>query len=169
MTERNKYLIPEIRFLIGFLGEKSQRNWWSSSFVGPTSEAFLGPIFPRTIMLARYHGICESAMRVHDDHIGVGANYHLYRLPDSMERSAAKELMNADTQALISAALSDQNHAITRLKELASGQQGREEGAIAVGDYSDAGLQGLLHQAAGHYLRAFEGGYQCFPFMRAAD
>jgi len=33
-------------------------------------------------------------MLVHDDHIGVGANYHLYRLLDSVERSAAKDLFD---------------------------------------------------------------------------
>ena len=47
-------------------------------------------------MLARYHGVCEVAMLVHDEHIGVGANFHLYRMPESAERSAAKAVADTD-------------------------------------------------------------------------
>ncbi|MGS2724903.1 BrxE family protein [Porticoccus sp. GXU_MW_L64] len=41
-------LIVELRLLIGFLGEKSQYDWWESNFMGPTSDAFdtFEEIFP---------------------------------------------------------------------------------------------------------------------------
>ncbi|NQV48955.1 MAG: BrxE family protein [Candidatus Marinimicrobia bacterium] len=89
-------LIVETRFLVGFLGEKEQANWWGSSFLSKSSSAFLTPVFPKTTPTAQYHGICQAAKRVHDEHIGLGRNYHLYRLPDSIERSLANAMNDQD-------------------------------------------------------------------------
>ena len=162
-------LIVELRLLVGFLGEKSQHNWWGSNFIGATSEAFLAPVFSRTTMLARYHGVCEAAMLVHDEHIGVGANFHLYRLPDSVERAAAKEVANSDRKELMNSVLGSSEAALTRLSELSLTEVEKAEGPVVVGTYSDPGLKDILHQSAGHYLRAFNQGYNCFPYMREAQ
>ena len=162
-------LIVELRLLVGFLGEKSQNNWWVSNFIGTSSEAFLAPVFSRTTMLARYHGVCEAAMLVHDEHIGVGANYHLYRMPDSAERAAAKALADADFQQQLIAILINSESAQTRLSSLATSDTGKDEGPVVLGSYADSDLQKLLRQAARHYSRAFKEGYKCFPYMREAE
>ncbi len=162
-------LIVELRLVVGFLGEKSQHNWWGSNFIGATSEAFLAPVFSRTTMLARYHGVCESAMLVHDERIGVGANFHLYRLPDSVERAAAKEVASSDSKTLMNSVLASSEAALTRLSELSITKADKAEGPVVVGTYSDAGLEDMLQQSAGHYLSAFNGVYYCFPYMREAE
>ena len=162
-------LIVELRLVVGFLGEKSQHNWWGSNFIGATSEAFLAPVFSRTTMLARYHGVCESAMLVHDERIGVGANFHLYRLPDSVERAAAKEVASSDSKTLMSSVLASSEAALTRLSELSITKANKAEGPVVVGTYSDTGLKDILHQSARHYLPAFTDGYKCFPYMREAE
>jgi len=162
-------LIVELRLLVGFLGEKSQCNWWGSNFIGTSSEAFLAPVFSRTTMLARYHGVCESAMLVHDEHIGVGANYHLYRMPDSAERAAAKALTDTDFQQQLSEILMNSEVAKTRLGELSITDINRVEGPVVLGSYADTDLKQMLSQCASYYLRAFQDGYKCFPYMREAE
>jgi hypothetical protein len=56
-------LLAELRLAVGFLGEKGQHNWWPSSFLSATSPAFLSPPFPRSRILAQYHGVKEAAAR----------------------------------------------------------------------------------------------------------
>ena len=162
-------LIVELRMLVGFLGEKSQNNWWGSNFVGSTSEAFLVPVFSRTAMLARFHGVCEAALIAHDDHIGVGANYHLYRLPDSIERAAAKAVSDEETKHQLTAVLENSESALIRLSELSSLEAGKSEGPVLVGSYSNTNLQNLLSESASYYLRAYREGYKCFPYMKEAQ
>ena len=169
MENGSAKLVAELRLLVGFLGEKSQHNWWGSNFIGATSEAFLAPVFSRTTMLARYHGVCESAMLVHDERIGVGANFHLYRLPDSVERAAAKEVASSDSKTLMNSILASSEAALTRLSELSITKADKAEGPVVVGTYSDTGLKHILDQSARHYLLAFTDGYKCFPYMREAE
>ena len=79
--------IVRLRLLVGFLGERSQFNWWPSAFFISSSSAFLSPIFTKTAFTAQYHGVKEAASRVHDEHIGVGKVYHLFRLPETVEQT----------------------------------------------------------------------------------
>ncbi|MEM6483399.1 MAG: BrxE family protein [Pseudomonadota bacterium] len=162
-------LIVELRLLVGFLGEKSQSNWWGSNFIGTSSEAFLAPVFSRTTMLARYHGVCEAAMLLHDEYIGVGANYHLYRMPDSAERAAAKAIADTNFQQQLSDVLGSSDAAQQRLGELAATDTNRVEGPVVLRGYADADLNHQLRQSASHYSRAFKEGYKCFPYMREAE
>ncbi|MGQ7848550.1 BrxE family protein [Granulosicoccus sp. 3-233] len=160
--------LAELRLLVGFLGEKTQHNWWGSSFIGATSEAFLAPVFPRTTMLARYHGVSEAAMLVHDEHIGVGANFHLYRLPDSLERAAAKVVATDSSKELMNSVLGSSEAALARLSELCVMDAEKVEGPVVVGNYSDAALNDMVQLSTSHYLKAFTGAYKCFPYMREA-
>ena len=61
--------IAKLRILIGYLGEKNQSNWWSSSFFTPQSSSFLNPVFGKTSFIAQYQGVKEAATRMHDEHI----------------------------------------------------------------------------------------------------
>jgi len=162
-------LIVELRLLVGFLGEKSQNNWWASNFISPSSEAFLSPVFARTTLLSQYHGLCEAALLVHDDHIGIGSNYHLYRLPDSVEHSAAKTLEDGIFKEHLKSHLTSRESALTRLKELCKSGDEKAEGPLVVGDFSDSELENLLKISAAHYLGAFNEEYKCFPYMREAE
>ena len=161
-------LIPELRLLVGYLGEKSQNNWWASNFISKSSVSFLTPIFPRTVLLSQYHGVCEAAQIVHDEHIGIGVNYHLYRLPDSIENAAAKSVQDDQFSKKINATLVDQETAYSRLSEIAENVSERSEGPTLVGDFSDKNLEKLIIKSAAHYLNAFKDGYRCFPYMRGA-
>ena len=87
--------IAELRVLIGYLGEKGQSNWWSSEFFSATAAAFLAPIFNRSLFLAQYQGATAAAAKIHDEAIGVGRIYHLFRLPIGLEQASADALNDA--------------------------------------------------------------------------
>lgn len=168
MKKNTFNLIAELRLVVGYLGEKNQSNWWGSDFIGLSSEGFLAPVFPRTAMLARYQGVSEAAMLLHDEHIGVGANFHLFRLPDAVERATVKEVLSIDSKELMNSVLKSNQAALSRLNEIAIAETGKVEGPVVVGNYSDTTLEGMLRQSASYYLRAFEQDYKCFPYMREA-
>ena len=87
--------IAELRVLIGYLGEKNQANWWGSEFFSATATAFLAPIFNRSLFLAQYQGATAAAAKIHDEAIGVGRIYHLFRLPIGLEQASADALNDA--------------------------------------------------------------------------
>ncbi len=84
-VQMEKYL--RLRLLVGFLGEQSQHNWWSSNFLTSANAAFLQPVFTKTYRLAQYNGLTEAARRVHDEYIGLGNAYHLFRFPEDIEQN----------------------------------------------------------------------------------
>ena len=57
MIEQGAIDIIKLRFLVGYLGEKEQANWWASGFLSPSSDAFLKPVFAKTSAIAQYHGV----------------------------------------------------------------------------------------------------------------
>jgi hypothetical protein len=77
--------ILRIRFSVGFLGEKGEAGWWPTSFLEPSSRAFLDPVFVRTGLLAQLHGVTEAARRVHDAKLAAGS-FHLFRLNEEVEQ-----------------------------------------------------------------------------------
>lgn len=158
--------ICETRMLIGFLGEKHQAFWWGSSFLSSSSKAFLSPIYPNSFAVAQYNGVCKAASIVHDEHIGIGKHFHLYRLPDSVERSLMKCIQDKDFSENITKYFTTKEMAINRLKELGIEAITKAEGPIVIGDYSDNSLDALIRISRSHYVDAFISGYKAFPYMR---
>ena len=159
-------IICESRLLIGFLGEKHQAGWWDSSFLSKSSISFLAPVYPNSILSAQYYGVCQAASKVHDEHIGLGRNYHLYRLPDSIERLLAKTLQDKEFSSLISNNISEKNSVMSRLIGFCGVTVDLAEGPIAIGDFSDDTLDGLIRKSLSYYLKAFENNCKSFPYMR---
>ncbi|WP_432697183.1 BrxE family protein [Marinobacterium sp. YM272] len=157
--------IADLRIVVGFLGEKSQRGWWSCSFLAPQAKNFLTPIFPRTLVQAQHRGVTAAATLVHDDVIGVGATYHLFRMPESIELELDRLFQSAQPDQY-TAVLTDEQSALERLQAMAGGEQTSQEGPVIVGDYDADNLPGLIQQVAGQYLSAFQQDTRCYPFMR---
>ncbi|MBK5968369.1 MULTISPECIES: BrxE family protein [Thiorhodovibrio] len=183
MTSSLPSAIAELRLLVGFLGEKSQHHWWPSSFLAPTSEAFLLPVFPRTTLLAQYHGACEAARLRHDEHVGIGRHYHLYRLPEALEQSMAEAVAAPDFASRVKPRLTSVDSALARLAEWAKSAAAtpadaapktakpnseRSEGPVLLGHFDSDQLTALMQRCAGHYQDALVAGYQCFPYLKAS-
>jgi Natural resistance-associated macrophage protein len=78
--------IVSLRLAVGLLGERDAAGWWASSFMSPTSTAFLTPVFGSGLLQARYQGVLEAARRLHDGRIGVGRAFRPFRLSEVMEQ-----------------------------------------------------------------------------------
>ena len=159
-------LIAELRLLVGYLGEKEQFNWWGSGFMAATSESFLSPIFPRSTWLARYHGVSGAARIIHDERIGVGLNYHLFRLPDSQEISAAAVVEAVVEATSLQELIKSPVAALERLEQLAGSYSEGAEGPVSVGEIQEDSLGMPFADIARYYCTAFQTGIQSFPFVR---
>lgn len=160
--------IAELRVLIGYLGEKGHANWWGSDFFGITAAAFLGPIFNRSLFLAQYQGATAAAAKVHDEAIGVGRIYHLFRLPIGLEQASADALNDASFVQTLQARLAIRESALARLAELAEKAESASPGPVSLGQMSQD-LRAELQRAAGFYCAAFTSGIQTFPYVREVE
>ena len=160
--------IAELRILVGYLGEKCQANWWGSEFFSTTATAFLAPIFNRSLFLAQYQGATAAAAKVHDDAIGVGRIYHLFRLPIGLEQASADALNDAAFVQAVQARLANRDLALARLAELAGKTESVSPGPVSLGQMSQD-IKVELQRAAGFYCAAFTFGIQTFPYVREAE
>ena len=160
--------ISELRVLVGYLGEKGQSHWWSSEFFSPNAAAFLAPIFNRSVFLAQYQGVTAAAAKVHDEAIGVGRIYHLFRLPIGFEQAASETLNDNSFTKYLQANLVSRELALSRLSELVAGTDTSTPGPVSLGQMGDD-LSAELKRAAGVYLSAFKLGIQSFPYLRETE
>jgi hypothetical protein len=160
--------ISELRVLVGYLGEKGQENWWGSEFFSTTAATFLAPIFNRSLFLAQYQGATAAAAKVHDEAIGVGRIYHLFRLPIGLEQASADALSDVAFVGTIQARLASRELALARLAELAGKPESASPGPVSLGQMSQD-LKAELQRAAGFYCAAFTTGIHTFPFIREVE
>ncbi len=160
--------VAELRVLIGFLGEKNQANWWSSEFFSATAASFLAPIFYRTLFLAQYQGVTAAAAKVHDEVIGVGRTYHLFRLPIGFEQASADALSDLAFVGTIQSRLASRGLALARLAELAGQTESASPGPVSLGKMSQD-LKTEMQRAAGVYYSALTSGIKSFPYIRESE
>ena len=159
----NVAAIVKVRLAVGLLGEKDHGNWWPSLWFTSHAAAFLTPIYGKRTDIARYDGLVEAARRVHDSRIGVGQAFHLYRLPESMERRLHDAVV-AENALDAAAAIVDGSSAEALLKEIGT-STAASAGPVRVGSVRELEGGGWLKSVAGLYLAAFKGGQQTFPYF----
>jgi hypothetical protein len=123
--------ILRLRVSVGYLGERHGSNWWSSSFLDPTSEAFIAPIFGATAANARIVGVTEAARRIHDDAIGVGRIFHAFRLPEALEHELHRTVGMTEGIAIITSV----EAALEELDTLSTGRVAAMPGPVHVGPF----------------------------------
>jgi len=158
--------IAKLRILIGYLGEKSQHNWWLSSFFAQTSSSFLNPIFGKTSFVAQYQGVKEAATRVHDEHIGVGEVYHLFRLPENIEISLFRSLHDEKFVLESKKTITNKDRAQKALSELIMSSSRLKEGPVLIGDIDDFLMEESLSDIANLYHSAFLNDVQVAPYCK---
>jgi hypothetical protein len=156
--------IAILRLLVGFLGEHSQFNWWPSSFFTANSRSFLSPVFSKTAFMTQCQGVKEAASRVHDERIGVGAVYHLFRLPEHVEQTLFTGLHDKAFADGVSVQVQNKERALESLASLIDGTPEDGEGPILVGKI-DALLAGKTLGVLAHYYQtAFARGTVAYPY-----
>ena len=157
--------ICKIRAVVGYLGEKDQAGWWESSFFAASSPVFLAPLFSRTQVLAQVNGVTRAAAMVHDNRIGMGRVYHLFRLPEDMERGIYQALHHADLCAEISVLVAAKATAMGYLQEKRAPQADDALGPLLVGTAQTLREVATWTPIAFHYGQAFERETPIFPYF----
>lgn len=153
-----------LRGAVGLLGEHAQPKWWSSSFCDANGMAFLSPVFPRTQVLAQLQGVSAAAAYIHDDRIGIGSVFHLFRLPEEMEQV----MFDAATGELcreISEVMHNDDSAKLFLRGLSANVHREALGPVRVGRVGSLRDLSSWGDVAALYLSAFEGNRMTFPFF----
>lgn len=159
--------IVKLRLAVGLLGEKDHGNWWSSLWATPNATAFLAPIYGARTNTSKYHGLVEAARRVHDNRIGVGRAFHLFRLPEALERRIHDAVVKDNLANSSSVRIETKEGAETVLCEFA-GQVEASTGPIRLGNVNDLQGRNWLQPLAGQYLGAFRSNQQTFPYYTEA-
>jgi hypothetical protein len=159
-------LLVNLRLAVGVLGERSANGWWSSSFLEPSSAAFLAPVFTRTTLLSRFHGVTEAARRVHDVRLAAGS-YHLFRLPEETEQDL-HVLVRDGSAPGGGLSVPDAAEALSILKMMARGEGASAPGPRLIGPASVLNDDAVWSAVAAVYLDAFTQGFQSYPFFARA-
>ena len=157
--------IARLRMIVGYLGEKGQHCWWSSEFFSATAPDFLNPVFGKTAALAQYHGVKEAARRVHDEHIGIGRVFHLFRLPESIEQAIFEVLQDPAITDSLRRDIESHDAAAAALKAFVGSTGSLHEGPMQIGTVSDLEEIRWLSDAASCYAAAFNSGSRSFPYL----
>ncbi|MDI9846721.1 BrxE family protein [Rhodoblastus sp. 17X3] len=155
-----------LRLAVGLLGERDNAGWWTSGFLSPTSTAFLVPVFGGNVLQARYQGVLEAAKRVHDERIGVGHVFHLFRLPESMEQRLFEAVQSGGSD--LAKTISSSDSAKATLESFANKATAARPGPALMASSETFDSTAWVSEAASLYSAAFGAGLQCFPYIAGA-
>lgn len=156
-----------IRILIAFLGEKDQFGWWRTRFLGAIGDRFLAFTFPRSVFAAGVTAASEAGKAFHDQRIGKGGVFHLFRLPQTLERRIHDALLSSETQSL-RAVIARKDTALDTLAGFSRKGMRATEGPVCVGD-SKLLLSGdAIPTLATLYEDAFNRSTRTLPYFTVA-
>lgn len=156
--------LTTLRVLVGFLGESPQNEWWDTNFLSKTGLQFLEISFPRTAVAAGCVSVSEAAKKLHDERIGKGGVFHLFRLPSAFEERVHRHLLSVQPDELLNA-IETKETALSKLEEFAESSGGTSEGPIHIGNADEILTGHAVSEMAMHYLNAFSKGVMTFPYF----
>lgn len=163
---KDSYLstVLQMRLIVGFLGERPQFAWWTTSFFGDYSLRSLEFVTPKTSLLAQYHGVVEAARKLHDEHLNVGS-YHLFRLPEEIEQDLHAMMQSSVGTELAKQVPQDKDAALAALKTLAGAIPPAAVGPTAAGNIDQLSAGETLKSIAGAYVSAFSQNAKTYPYL----
>jgi hypothetical protein len=157
--------IVSLRLAVGLLGEQQQSAWWPSSFLGRHAQTFLNPIFGSKTRIAQFNGITEAACRAHDERIGVGRVFHLYRLPETIEQGISDALQEGSLPEDVTRCFASTEAAEGVLAILAKGPAAVKLGPVRLGGADMINSPDGVTLLAAAYRAAFHAGIRCYPYF----
>mgnify|MGYP005664203645 FL=1 len=154
--------IISLRIAVCILGEKADPKWWNSNWFSTSADSFLKPVFGNEFGIAIYHGSVEASKRVHDERIGVGRVFHLFRLPEEMELKINSIVLGENCAPIKE--LTEPEQATNFIEDLSLDNSFSEIGPIRVGSFKDLIGKKWIKQLASNYKSAFENSKQTFPY-----
>jgi hypothetical protein len=149
---------------VGFLGENTRFRWWDTNFLSKTGLQYLAIPFPRTAFAAGCASVAEAAKRLHDERIGKGGVFHLFRLPSAIEEKLHRYLHGMQPIEILSE-LEGKEKALAKLKEYAEADVQTREGPVQVGKADKIMTEYIVSELATHYFDAFSNGVKTFPYF----
>jgi len=156
--------LAELRFLVGYLGERDQAAWWDTAFLSPTGLRYATVNFPRSFVAAAGVSVTEAARRLHDSRIGKGGVFHLFRLPPVIEETVHSEMLHSDPEQ-VKAIIQSRDAALDALGRVAVERLKAPEGPVKVGTVKTILYPRSLEELAKHYLDAFLHNRKTFPYF----
>lgn len=157
--------LAKLRAVIGYLGEREQYAWWQSAFFASGSKAFLAPVFVRTQFLAQFTGVTRAAALIHDERIGIGQVYHLFRLPEDVEQGIHRLLCELTMRDRISTLITGKDNALRFLREEAESNGRPSIGPTRIGAVKDLRRRRFWAMVAGCYLCGFDSDQEVYPYF----
>jgi len=161
-------LIIQLRLCVGYLGERDNFGWWRSSFFIKESNIFLSPLFSRTQLLAQCNGVTHAATLIHDERIGIGNVYHLFRLPEEIERRIHNSLKEPEWNQIILTILANTDTALDSLQKIRGPIEEKiptDTGPIRVGNINEIYNKDTWKYVAGFYLFGFTHKFLICPYF----
>ena len=155
--------IISLRIAVSILGEKADPKWWNSNWFSTSADSFLKPVFRNEFGVAIFHGSLEASKRVHDERIGVGRVFHLFRLPEEMELKINSIVLGENCAAIKE--LTKPEHATNFIKDLSLDDSFSELGPNRVGAFKDLIGKKWIRILASNYKSAFDNSKQTFPYF----
>jgi hypothetical protein len=165
MTSEEMEILASVRASVGLLGEKEQHGWWNCTFFSKSAATFLAPLFPRTQLLSKTNAVTAAAALLHDDRIGVGQVFHLFRLPEDMEQSIQRIVSHEPCAQRMSQKLSSAEVALQLLREFSCDGVKAKSGPVRIGDFDAIRTLDPWKKAAAIYVEAFGNQHQSFPYF----
>ena len=155
--------IISLRIAVSILGETADPKWWNSNWFSTTADSFLKPVFGNEFGAAIYHGSLEASKRVHDERIGVGRVFHLFRLPEEMELKINSIVLGESCSPIKE--LTEPEQATNFIKELSLDETFSEIGPNRVGAFKDLMGKKWIRILTSNYKSAFDNSKQTFPYF----
>ena len=168
MQQADAEQLAALRAVVGLLGEKEQGGWWPCSFFGPGSPAFLSPVFPRTQLVAQCLGVTAAASKVHDERIGVGRVYHLFRLPEDVEQGVHVALHDPEIAGRVQQHLAGSEAAMAFLRKAAGTTPETQDNGLGpryMGEVSALRHPENWQLVAAVYASGFDGAGEVYPYF----
>ena len=156
--------IIELRYLVGFLGERQQCDWWSTSFYEASSTRFLEPVFARTAPLAQYQGAVEAARQFHDDNLSVDS-FHIFRLPEEVEQDIHEIVQIKLVELFDPSWIVDRASALNAIAKLTDGSVELIVGPVLVGKIDELHSPAMLDKIGIIYHQALSTNVQVLPYL----
>lgn len=152
----------ELRVVVGFLGSKQIDGWWDIDLLSKNGCDFLAHIFPRSNINGAITATVSAAQIVHDQKIGVGNAFHLFRLPALIE----SELFSAMKDNRLDFQLPEsRENGLSRLEAMKDEISDFSQGAKMIGQAHLLGRRPVTRTMASYYHAAFSDGFQTFPYL----
>jgi hypothetical protein len=165
MKVNHTHQIVGLRLAVGLLGEQEQLAWWPSGFLGRHAQAFLNPIFGSKTLVSQYHGVTEAACRVHDEKIGVGRVFHLFRLPESIEQRISDAFQEGGLPEDVTRSFESTEAAENVLAGLEKEPAAVKPGPIRLGAADMINSPDGIALLAASYRAAFHADVKCYPYF----